>query len=119
MINHKVNPIRDNPFSSMIQKESLWIESQRAEILFREYPDIKKAYYLSMRFGLIYHQWKHKNTTLTRLARILQCKNKEFRSLFRGVKDKAFFCSGWLKFMPNQRIPQVFTLSPCMLCLCQ
>ena len=77
MINHKVNLVRDNPFSSMIQKESLWIESQRAEILFREYPDIKKAYYLSMRLGLIYHQCKHKDTPLTRLARILQCKNKE------------------------------------------
>lgn len=42
MINHKVNLVRDNPFSSMIQKESLWIESQRAEILFREYPDFSR-----------------------------------------------------------------------------
>ncbi len=46
----------------LYKKESLWTESQRAraEILFREYPDIKKAYYLSMRLGLIYHQCKHK-----------------------------------------------------------
>ena len=28
------------------------------EILFKEYPDIKKGYYLSMRLGLIYHQRK-------------------------------------------------------------
>ena len=55
----------------LYKKESLWTESQRtrAGILFREYPDIKKAYYLSMRLGLIYHQCKHKDTALTRLAR--------------------------------------------------
>lgn len=37
----------------LYKKESLWTESQRvrAGILFREYPDIKKAYYLSMRLG--------------------------------------------------------------------
>ena len=32
-------------------------------------PISKKAYYLSMRLGLIYHQCKHKDTALTRLAR--------------------------------------------------
>jgi transposase len=55
----------------LYKKESLWTESQRvrAGILFREYPDIKKAYYLSMRLGLIFHQCKHKGTALTRLAR--------------------------------------------------
>ena len=55
----------------LYKKESLWTESQRvrAQILFREYPEIKKAYYLSMRLGLIYHQCKHKDTALTRLAR--------------------------------------------------
>ncbi|CCY92014.1 transposase [Bacteroides sp. CAG:1076] len=55
----------------LYKKESLWTESQRAhaEILFREYPDIKKAYYLSMSFRLIYHQCKHKGTALTRLAK--------------------------------------------------
>ena len=30
---------------------------------------LKKAYYLSMRLGLIYHLCKHKDTALTRLAR--------------------------------------------------
>ena len=55
----------------LYKKESLWTESQRirAAILFREYPDIKKAYYLSMRLGLIYHQCRHKDTALTRLSR--------------------------------------------------
>ncbi|WP_373241883.1 transposase, partial [Phocaeicola vulgatus] len=38
-------------------------------ILFKEYPDIKKGYYLSMRLGLIYHQRKFKDIALTRLAR--------------------------------------------------
>src|SRR5574344_2505364 len=35
--------------------KSLWTQSQRerADILFKEYPDIKKAYYLAMRLGLI------------------------------------------------------------------
>lgn len=55
----------------LFKKESLWTPSQkqRAEILFREYPAIKKAYYLSMQLGLIYHQAKTKDIALTRLAR--------------------------------------------------
>ena len=55
----------------LFKKESLWTNSQkhRASILFREYPDIKKAYYLSMQLGLIYHQCKFKDVALTRLAR--------------------------------------------------
>ena len=55
----------------LFKKESLWTDSQkqRAEILFREYPHIKKAYYLSMQLGLIYHQAKTKDVALTRLAR--------------------------------------------------
>ncbi len=34
----------------LYKKESLWTQSQRirAEILFKEYPDIKKGYYLSV-----------------------------------------------------------------------
>ena len=104
----------------------------RAGILFREYPDIKKAYYLSMRLGLIYHQCRYKDAALTRLARwydeveksgflafgrvarsvqmhyreiinffdrgstnaaseSFNAKIKEFRTQFRGVKDRAFF----------------------------
>ena len=55
----------------LFKKESLWTNSQkqRAEILFSEYPDIRKAYYLSMQLGLIYHQAKTKDVALTRLAR--------------------------------------------------
>lgn len=55
----------------LYKKETLWTESQRkrADILFREYPDIKKAYYMAMRLGLIYHQSGFKHIALTRLAR--------------------------------------------------
>lgn len=55
----------------LYKKESLWTQPQRerADILFKEYPDIKKAYYLAMRLGLIYHQCKFKDVALTRLAR--------------------------------------------------
>lgn len=55
----------------LFKKESLWTisQKQRADILFREYPDIKKAYYLSMQLGLIYHQCRFKDVALTRLAR--------------------------------------------------
>lgn len=55
----------------LFKKESLWTPSQkqRAKILFREYPDIKKAYYLSMQLGLIYHQTKQADVALTRFAR--------------------------------------------------
>ena len=118
----------------LYKKVSLWSESQRirAGILFREYPDIKKAYYLAMRLGLIYHTSRHKDAALTRLAkwydeveksgflafgRVMRsiqthyleiinffdrrstnaasesfnAKIKEFRTQFRGVKDRAFF----------------------------
>jgi transposase len=55
----------------LFKKESLWTESQRqrADILFSEYPHIKKAYYLSMQLGLIYHQCRFKDVALTRLAK--------------------------------------------------
>jgi len=50
-----------------VSKATYWISVYT--VLFREYPDIKKAYYLSMRLGLIYHQCRHKDVALTRLAR--------------------------------------------------
>lgn len=118
----------------LFKKESLWTLGQRkrAEILFKEYPNIKKAYYLSMQLGAIYHQTKHKDVALTKLARwydrvektgflsfgtvartiqthylniinffknrstnaaaeSFNAKIKNFRRVFRGVKDKAFF----------------------------
>ena len=130
----------------LYKKESLWTESQRvrAGILFREYPDIKKAYYLSMRLGLIYHQCRYKDAALTHLARwydeveksgflafgrvarsvqmhyreiinffdrrstnaaseSFNAKIKEFRTQFRGVKDRAFFLFRLAKIYAGQR----------------
>lgn len=54
----------------LFKKESLWSESQqkRAKILFREYPQIKKAYYLSMGLGLIFQQAHTADVALTRLV---------------------------------------------------
>ena len=71
----------------LFKKESLWSESQRvrAKILFREYPEIKKAYYLSMRLGLIYHQAKTADVALTRLAHWYdQVDRSGFLSFFTG-----------------------------------
>ena len=55
----------------LFKKETLWTASQkqRAEILFREYPDIKKTYYLSMQLGLIYHQTQRADAALTKFAK--------------------------------------------------
>jgi transposase len=118
----------------LFKKETLWTlsQKQRANILFREYPDIKKAYYIAMHLGLIYHTTKHADVALTKLARwydmvdrsgflsfgtiartiqshyseiinffhnrstnaaseSFNAKIKDFRRLFRGVNDKAFF----------------------------
>jgi transposase len=54
----------------LFKKESLWTPSQceRAKILFREYPNIKKAYYLSLQLGSIYHQTKRADVALTKFA---------------------------------------------------
>jgi transposase len=55
----------------LFKKDKSWSKSQqlRADILFREYPRLKKAYHLAQRLGLIFHQCKFKNVALTRLAR--------------------------------------------------
>ena len=55
----------------LCKKETSWSPSQRerAAILFREYPALKKAYYLTQHLGLIYHQCRTKEAALTRLAR--------------------------------------------------
>ena len=118
----------------LFKSPSKWTENQenRAAILFEEYPDLKKAYYLSMQLGKIYNQKLNKNVAMTKLAHwfndIDNCgfplfntikntfeqhynniinffvnrstnasaesfnaKIKEFRRVFRGVKDTKFF----------------------------
>ena len=57
-------------YLSVLQEGIIWTQSQRirAEILFKEYPDIKKGYYLSM-VGLIYHQCKFKDIAFDKAGR--------------------------------------------------
>ena len=71
----------------LCKKESSWSRSQkhRAEILFREYPNIKKAYYLAQHLGLIYHQCKSKETALTRLAHWYESVEKSGFKTFNTV----------------------------------
>ena len=71
----------------LCKKESSWSRSQkhRAEILFREYPNIKKAYYLAQHLGLIYHQCKSKETALTRLAHWYEAVEKSGFKTFNTV----------------------------------
>lgn len=118
----------------LFKSPSKWTSNQeaRATILFEEYPDLKKAYYLSMQLGKIYNQKLHKNVAMTKLAHWFKdiensgfplfntikntfeqhynniinffvnrstnasaesfnAKIKEFRRIFRGVKDTRFF----------------------------
>lgn len=118
----------------LFKPESKWTESQRqrAEILFKHYPDLYKAYLLTMMFRNIYQTADSPENALKRLgdwyqkveqcgydsfitaAHSIQChqetilaffihrktnalaeafnsKIKAFRSVFRGVRDIAFF----------------------------
>lgn len=118
----------------LFKSPSKWTSTQeaRAAILFEEYPDLKKAYYLSMQLGKIYNQKLDKNVAMTKLAHwfndiensgfplfntirntfeqhynniinffinrstnasaeSFNAKIKEFRRVFRGVRDTPFF----------------------------
>ena len=59
----------DDALSVGLYRQKLLDKMEGKEGIFKEYPDIKKGYYLSMRLGLIYHQCKFKDIALTRLAR--------------------------------------------------
>jgi transposase len=54
----------------LFKKPNSWTPSQkeRADILFELYPDLKKAYHLSLQLGAIYHQTKLKGVAFTKLA---------------------------------------------------
>ena len=55
----------------LFKKKKDWTPSQhhRAEILFRLYPQIEKAYLLAQKLGYIYQQAKQKGVAYTKLAR--------------------------------------------------
>jgi transposase len=55
----------------LFKAESKWTPTQyqRAQILFRYYPDLEQAYKLAMQLGAIFHQTTQKEVALTKLAR--------------------------------------------------
>lgn len=55
----------------LFKTENKWTPSQRvrAEVLFRWYPDLKRAYELTMGLQYIYQTCKHKDFALKHLAR--------------------------------------------------
>lgn len=66
-----------------------WTYSQekRAEILFREYPDIEEAYHISMELTQIYNTTMNKNVALTKLARWYDKVDKLNLKFFKSVID--------------------------------
>ena len=72
---------------------SKWTDSQkwRAEILFEQYPEIEKAYDLSLELTHIYNKTSDKNVALTRLAKwydkVERLDNKFFNSVIRTMQN--------------------------------
>ena len=64
-------------------------QQERAEILFKNYPDIEKAYNLCQNLSWIYNQTKDKTVALIRLAKwdekVRQAKFKSFNSIARTM----------------------------------
>lgn len=54
----------------LFKPKNRWTDSQlaRSEILFKQYPDIEKAYHLSQKLSYIYENSTDKNTARTKLA---------------------------------------------------
>jgi transposase len=77
----------------LFKPESKWTPSQnqRALILFERYPDIEKAYHLSMKLGKIYHVSKVKGVAFTRLARwydeVEKAKFKSFNTIAKSIQE--------------------------------
>lgn len=75
----------------LYKTNSKWTKSQqiRAEILFKKYPDIEKAYKLCQNLSWIYNQTKDKTAALIRLAKwdekVRQAKFKSFNSIARTM----------------------------------
>lgn len=77
----------------LFKSESKWTptQRQRAEILFARYPDIEKAYNLSMELGFIYHTTKDKGIAFTRLARwhdkVEKTGFKTFNTIAKSIQE--------------------------------
>ncbi len=67
----------------MYKNETKWTEKQklRSEILFKEYPDIKKAYNLSQKLSFIYQTTFNKDIARTKLAQWIELvRQSEFKA---------------------------------------
>ena len=77
----------------LFKAESKWTPSQnlRATILFERYPDIKKAYDLSIELGRIYHTTKDKGVAFTRLAKwydkVEKTNFQSFNTIARSIQE--------------------------------
>ncbi len=77
----------------LFKHENKWTPSQnqRATILFERYPDIKKAYDLSMELGRIYHTTKDKGIAFTRLAKwydkVEKINFKSFNTISKSIQE--------------------------------
>lgn len=77
----------------LFKSQSKWTPSQnqRAAILFERYPDIEKAYHLSMELGRIYHTSKVKGVAFTRLAKwydkVEKSKFKSFNTIAKSIQE--------------------------------
>lgn len=77
----------------LFKPETKWTPSQRqrAEILFKHYPDIEKAYNLAMELGWIYHTTKEKGIAFTRLAKwydkVEKSEFKTFNTIAKSIQE--------------------------------
>jgi transposase len=77
----------------LLKKPNSWTISQqkRADILFELYPDLKKAYHLSLQLGAIYHQTKLEGMVFTKLAqwydRVDKAQFLSFRTVARSIQS--------------------------------
>jgi len=77
----------------LFKPEPKWtaVQRQRAELLFARYPDIEKAYHLSMELGRIYHTTKEKGIAYTRLAKwynnVEKAGFKSFNTIAKSIQE--------------------------------
>ena len=77
----------------LFKRKTKWTASQiyRAEILFNRYPELERAYELSMQLGHIYQTSKSKSIGFTRLAqwynKVEQSGFKSFNVIARSIQE--------------------------------
>ena len=77
----------------LFKRKELWTPSQihRAELLFKYYPDLEKAYELAQKLGCIYQSVKDKNVGYTKLAQwydtVEKAGFKSFNTVARTIQN--------------------------------